>query len=204
MGAWGVDTSAHEVWAIVDHSGTFAAAAVTAATTVSVTPGAASASVLKGGSITLGAALNNTGVTGLNGGDYTFTASGGTLTAYSAAAPATATTPVGAGLSQSFSFSASTAPGPAGTPIGIATVNFTAADSGVGKISNSPQSGTMQLNVGGAIADNSNTAGVYGAPLSAAVAVGGTYAGLESAVVGIQARGQQRGRHIIRIALVGR
>ena len=137
--------------------------------------------MLKGGSITLGATLNNTGATGLNGGDYTFAATGGSAIVYGAASPTTATTPIGAGLSQSFTFNASTAPGPAGTPIGVATVSFTAADSGGGKIINSPQSGTMQLNVGGAIADNSNTAGVYGAPLSAAVAVGGTYAGLKSA-----------------------
>ena len=167
MGAWGVDTSAHEVLAIVDHSGTFAAAAVSTVTTVSVTPATASVSVLKGGSITLSAALNNIGSFDLNGGDYTFTAVGG-LIAYGAASPATATTPVGAGLSQSFTFSASTFPGQAGTPIDTTTVAFIAADGGGGKIFNSPQAGTMQVNVGGAIADNSNQPGVYGPPISAA------------------------------------
>jgi hypothetical protein len=170
MGAWGVDTGAHEVWAIVNHNGIFASAAVTAAvpTTISVTPGVASASVLKGGSLTISASLNNTGSTGLNGGDYTFTAAGGTSIAYGAASPTTTTTPIGAGLNQGFNFSATTVPGAGGTPIGIATVTFSAADGGGGKISNSPQTGTMQVNVGGAIADNSNTAAAYGAPLSAA------------------------------------
>jgi hypothetical protein len=129
-----VDTSAHEVWAIVNHNGTFATAAVTAAvpTTISVTPGVASASVLKGGSLTLSASLNNTGATGLSGGDYIFAASGGAGITYGAASPATTTTPIGAGSSQSFHVSASTASGAAGTPIGIATVVFTAADSGGG------------------------------------------------------------------------
>ena len=192
MGAWGVDTSAHEVWEIVDHSGTFAAAAVSTVTTVSVTPASASVSVLKGGSITLSAALNDIGSFDLNGGDYTFTAAGG-LIAYGAASPATATTPVGAGLSQSFTFSASTFPGQAGTPIGTTTVAFIAADGGGGKIFNSPQAGTMQVNVGGAIADNSNQPGVYGPPISAAVASGGSYAGLESAVVGLQGPGSPFG-----------
>jgi hypothetical protein len=190
MGAWGVDTGAHEVWAIVNHNSIFAAAAITPPpTTISATPGVASASVLKSGSLTLSASLNNTGSTGLNGGDYTFTASGGTAIAYGAASPATTTTPIGAGLSQSFNFSAATSPGSAGTPIGLVTVTFTAADSGGGKISNSPQTGTMQVNVGGAIADNSNTTAVYGAPLSAVVGSGGSYAGLESAIVGIQGTG---------------
>ena len=133
------------------------------AETISVTPAAASASVLKGGSITLNAALNNTGSIDLNGGDYTFTASGGSTIVYGPASPTAATTPIGAGLSQSFTFNASTAPGPAGTPIGLATVTFTAADSGGGKITNSPQTGAMQVNVGGAVADNSNKPGVYGA-----------------------------------------
>jgi hypothetical protein len=188
MGAWGVDTGAHEVWAIVNHSGTFSATAVATGITISVTPAAASVSVLKGGSLTLSAALNNTGMSGLNGGDYTFSATGGII-AYGAASPAPATTPIGAGLSQSFSFTALTFPGPAGTPIGTATIGFTAADSGGGKIFNSPQTGTMQVNVGGAVADNSNKPGVYGPAISAAVASGDTYAGLESAVVGLQGVG---------------
>jgi hypothetical protein len=160
-----------------------------AGTTISVTPGP-NASVLKGGSVGVGATLNNTGSTDLNGGDYTFTASGGTNIGYSAAAPSTATTGITHGTGQAFSFTASTAAGPGGTPIGLATVSFTGANAGGGtKITNGPQSGSLSLNVGGATADNSNAAGVYGPALTAPVAAGGSYAGLESAVVAVQGTG---------------
>jgi hypothetical protein len=163
-----------------------------AGTTVSVTPAAATASVLKGGSISLGATLNNTGSVGMNGGDYTFTTSGGINITYGTAAPPTATTAIASGGSQGFTFATVTNPGPVGlggTPIGIATVTFTANNNGGSKIANAPQTGTTQLNVGGAIADNTNHPGVYGPALTAPVAGGRSYGGLESAVVGLQATG---------------
>jgi hypothetical protein len=155
-----------------------------AGTTVTVTPGP-NASVLKGGVVGLSATINNTGSTALAAGDYNFAASGGTNIGYTAMP----SVPIPAPGSASFSTTATTTPGPAGTPIGLATVTFTATGNG-GAISNSPQSGTLSLNVGGATADNTNTAGIYGPALTAPVGPGGgSYAGLESAVVAVQGTG---------------
>jgi hypothetical protein len=67
-------------------------------------------------------------------------------------------------------------------------VTFTATATG-SAITNSPQTATTTLNVGGAIADNTNTAAVYGPAISAVVGPSGSYAGLESAVVGLQGSG---------------
>jgi hypothetical protein len=173
----------------IDSTGVSFVAPAAAGTTISVTPPTDVASVLKGGSLSLSKTLNNTGSTGLNGGDYTFSASGGTNITYGAANPATATTPIAAGGNQAFGFNTQTAPFAGGTPIGIATVTFTAADSGGGKITNSPQTATTSLNVGGAIADNSNQPGVYGPQISAVVGPSGSYTGLESAVVALQGSG---------------
>ena len=151
-----------------------------AGTTISVTPATGTASVLKGGAISLSKTINNTGSTALAAGDYTFAASGGTAISYTAMP----SVPIPAPGSANFSTTASTTPGPGGTPIGLATVTFTATATG-SAITNSPQSATTTLNVGGALADDSNTAGVYGPAISAVVPNGGSYAGLESAVVGL-------------------
>jgi hypothetical protein len=155
-----------------------------AGTTISVTPATATASVLKGGAISLSKTVNNTGSTALAAGDYTFAASGGTAISYTAMP----SVPIPAPGSANFSTTAATTPGPGGTPIGLATVTFTATATG-SAITNSPQSATTTLNVGGAIADNTNTAGIYGPPISAVVGPSGSYAGLESAVVGLQGTG---------------
>jgi hypothetical protein len=162
-----------------------------AGTTISVASDAAAASVLKGGSIGLGSTITNTGGTALAAGGYNFTASGGTAIGYNPANANTAALAAspGPGNSSHSVFTASTTPGPGGTPIGIATVTFTGSDNGSGTITNSPQTATTQLNVGGAIADNTNVAGVYGPPISAVVGPSGSYAGLESAVVGLQGAG---------------
>ncbi len=158
-------------------------------TTVSVTPAAASAGVLKGGLINLGATLNNTGTTGLNGGDYTFAASGGTGITYSAASPATASTPIGAGANHAFTFGAQTS---SSSTIGAATVTFTAntAAGATTTISNAPQTATMTLNVGNATADNTNSNSTFGPALTAIIAANtGSYAGLESQVVAVTGTG---------------
>ncbi len=153
-------------------------------TTISVTPATDVASVLKGGAISLSKTVNNTGGTALAAGDYTFAASGGTLISYTAMP----SVPIPAPGSANFNTTAATTPGTAGTPIGVATVTFTATGTG-SAISNSPQTATTSLNVGGAIADNSNPPGVYGPAISAVVGPSGSYAGLESAVVGLQGTG---------------
>jgi hypothetical protein len=160
-------------------------------TTIGVASDVAAASVLKGGSIGLGATITNTGSLALAAGGYNFTASGGAAIGYNPANANTAALAAspGPGNSSHQVFTASTTPGPAGTPIGIATVTFTGSDNGSGTITNSPQTATTQLNVGGAIADNTNVAGVYGPPISAVVGPTGSYAGLESAVVGLQGAG---------------
>ncbi len=178
------DGSASIIGAITSGSPLTFTVAPAAGTTISVTPATDAASVLKGGSISLSKAVNNTGGTALAAGDYTFAAAGGTAISYTAMPSA----PIAAGGSNLFSTTAGTTPGAAGTPIGLATVTFTATATG-SAITNSPQSATTTLNVGGAIADNTNTPGVYGPNISAVVGPSGSYAGLESAVVGLQGTG---------------
>jgi hypothetical protein len=163
----------------------FVVGGVVTGTTVSVTPATDTASVLKGGSISLSKTVNNTGGTALAAGDYTFAASGGTAISYTAmpsvpipAAPGSA----------NFSTTATTTPGPGGTPIGVATVTFKATATG-SAISNSPQSATTTLNVGNATADNSNSRTTFGPALTAVIAAGGSYAGLESQVVSVTGTG---------------
>ncbi len=157
------------------------------ATTISVSPGA-DRSVLKGGSVTVSSTLNNTGSVDLAGGDYTFAAAdaGGTGITYGAANPSPSSTGIVHATGQSFNFGASTT---GATPIGNATITFTGNGTATNKVSNGPQTGTLVLNVGGATADNSNTLGAFGPALTAPVAHGVSYAGLESQVVAVTGTG---------------
>ena len=149
-----------------------------AQTTIAVVPGP-NVSVLKGGFVNLAPLIQNTGSTALAPADYTFVASGGNGISYTGMP----SQPIPSSGSANFSTFASTTPGPAGTPIGLALISFTVPASAA--VTNSPQSGSLQLNVGGTTADNTNLPGAYGPALTAVVGPSGSYSGLESQVVAV-------------------